>query len=126
MIELAGFYPQPPRPEWRDEYFRDAPALLKHCEEMRAWQRRSDDPFERADAELWSRLTPQQAQQVACGVDNIFKLYDATDEIGKAYRDECAARSMAGGSITETEFRERLARILGQQIALAILPAMEV
>lgn len=125
MIELAASYPQQPRPEWREEYLSDLQGLQRYCEEMRSWQRNSDDPFERANEALWSMLTVQQAQQVACGVDNIFKLCDATDEIGRAYRQECAAPSMAGGSLTETEFRGRLARILGQHIALAILPARE-
>ncbi len=112
-----------PRPQWRDEYFRDASALLEHCEQMRAWQRLSDDPFERADAALWSRLTPQQARQVFCHVIDLFGRLDASDALGNAYREECEARQIAGMSLmSETEFRERLARLCGQRAALEILP----
>jgi hypothetical protein len=113
---------QAQRPQWRDEYLRDVPALLQHCERVQAWQRTSDDPFERADAALWSRLTAFQAQHVFCGVINIFALCE--DQIGSGYRDECAARLKSGARpINETQFREHLARVLAQHIALATLPA---
>jgi hypothetical protein len=113
---------QSPRPQWRDEFLHDASALFGHCKEVRAWQRRSGDAFERADAELWSRLTSQQAQQVFCGVINIFALCE--DQIGSGYRDERAARLKSGARpINETQFREHLARVLAQHIALATLPA---
>ena len=115
-----------PRPQWRDEYFRDASALLEHCEELRAWQRRSDDPFERADAELWSRLTLQQARQVFCHVINLFAGLNASGALGSAYREECEAWQIAGVSpMSETEFRGRLARLYAQRAALEMLPAEE-
>jgi hypothetical protein len=54
------------RPTWREEYLHDLPALERYSAEMRAWQRQSDDPLDRAEAELWSRLTANEA----CAVFN--------------------------------------------------------
>jgi hypothetical protein len=39
------------RPEWRDEFWHDLPALERYSAEMRSWQWQSDDPFERADGQ---------------------------------------------------------------------------
>ncbi len=127
MIELAASYPQqPPPPEWRDEYLSDLLGLERYCKEMRAWQRRSTDPFERAAAELWSRLTPQQTRQVFCHVIDLFARWDARGALGRAYREECEARQIAGMSpMGETEFRERLARLCAQYAILEMLPASE-
>ena len=122
MVEPAAYDPLPPRPQWHDIYFHDLAGLQRYCEETRAWQRNSDDPFERANEAVWSRLTLQQSQRVFCRVIDLFADLDATDAIGKAYR---AATSTAGGTITETEFREHFACVLRQRFALAIVHAAE-
>lgn len=127
MSELsAPSLQQPPPPEWRDEYLSDLLGLERYCEELRAWQRRSDNPFERADAELWSRLTLQQARQVLCHVINLFAGLNASGALGSAYREECEAWQIAGVSpMSETEFRGRLARLYAQRAILEMLPAVE-
>jgi hypothetical protein len=49
------------RPEWREEFWHDLPAFERYSADMQAWQHQSDDPFERADVALWSRLSAPKA-----------------------------------------------------------------
>jgi hypothetical protein len=127
MIAPAASHPQPPRPQWRDEYLRDGPALFKHCKEVRAWQRRSGDAFERADAELWSRVKPEEAWSIFFELEKLFCRWDQAGELDATYAIENEARRAAGVSpLTMTEFRVTLARILFHLKIFRILPAMEV
>ena len=49
------------RREWLDEYLHDLAAPQRHVKEVTAWQRISSDPFERANAELWSPASAPEA-----------------------------------------------------------------
>jgi hypothetical protein len=110
------------RPLWRDEYLRDAGALKRFCDRMRAWQRNSENPFERANEAVWSRLTAQQGQLAFNSVTALFARLDAVGEIDRLYR-EAVEESQIVDPPSIAEFRSQLARVLGQDAALAILPA---
>jgi len=118
---------QTPRPEWRDEYLHDLPALLKHCEEVTAWQRDSDDPFERADVALWSRISAPEACLVFNRTLELLDRLDATGELEVARAADNDARLSARQPlISEAEYRDRFAREFAMIEILKLIPAVEV
>jgi hypothetical protein len=125
MVESVASCPhQPLPPEWREEFLANLPELQRYCEEMRAWQRTSDDPFERGDVALWSQVTPYQAHRVFNSVVDTFSSFDG--EIAKLYLEATEwCRIVGAPPITETEFRKSLARVLAQHAILKIIPARE-
>jgi DNA-binding FadR family transcriptional regulator len=125
MVESVASLHQPLPPKWREEYLANLPELQRYCEEMRAWQRTSADPFERADAALWSRLTPHQAQRVFNSVVSLLSRFDAVGEIDRLYREAVEERQIVDPPSMD-EFRRQLARVLAQHAAFGLLPAVEV
>jgi hypothetical protein len=117
---------QGPRPEWRDEYLHDLPALLKHCDEVAAWQRDSTDPFERAEAALWSRISAPEACLVFNRTLELLALLDATGELEVARAADNEERRSASLPLwCEAEYRKRFAREFAMLEIFKLLPAAE-
>jgi|SRR5271166_4370425 len=85
-----------PRPTWRDEYLRDVAALEKHAKEAADWQRSSSDPFERADAELWSRVSAPEACAIFLQLIERLPLWEATGQLNAAHVAENNVRLRIG------------------------------
>jgi hypothetical protein len=115
------------RPPWRDEYLDDFPGLQRYSEQLRAWQRNSNDPFERVDAELWSRVSASEACAIFLQLVEWFRRFDATGELEAARHADNEARRAAGAPLlSESAYRVSFAREFFQLEMLKVLPAVEV
>jgi hypothetical protein len=86
-----------PRPPWRDEYLHDLPALQQYAKEVTAWQRSSSDPFERCDAELWSRVSAPEACAIFPQLNDLLPVWERDRPIEcRARRRENEARRESG------------------------------
>jgi hypothetical protein len=104
-----------PRPHWDDSFLHDLPAFEKYAAELQAWQRHSDDPFERADAALWSRLNADQACAVFNHIHSRLEWFDATGLMRSARAADNEARRAAGvPEISENEYRTAFCREFAQ------------
>jgi hypothetical protein len=104
-----------PRPPWRDEYLHDVVALERHAKEVAAWQRSSSDRFERADAELWSRVSASDACAIFLQLNELLSVWEASGQLNAAHAIENKARRESGLSpLSMVDFRVRLARVYFQ------------
>jgi hypothetical protein len=115
-----------PHPPWRDEYFRDVAALEMYSEKVAAWQRNSGDPFERADAELWSRVSLLEACAIFRQLFELLPVWDATGQLDAAHIAENEARRERGlPPVSLADFRRLTVRTYLQFQILDLLPASE-
>ena len=61
----------PDPPEWRLQYMHNPNEALAYFARRRSWQLTSVDPFERADAYLWSQISGEVACQIFLTIDCI-------------------------------------------------------
>jgi hypothetical protein len=105
------------RPIWRDEFWHDLPALEQYSAEMRVWQWQSDDPFERADAALWSRLSAPEACWVFNRTIEFLDLLHVSGDLERARAAENEDRGRAGQPLySERDYRTRLGREYAQRV----------
>jgi hypothetical protein len=115
-----------PRPQWRDEYLRDLPALERYSEEMRVWQRQSDNSFERADAELWSGVTAPEGCLAFNLTLEFLDLMDASGDLERGRAAGNEARSRVGEPpLSEHDYRVRIGREYAQRVILNLISAQE-